>query len=282
MVSSAVAVEAQQDQVFPRPDLDPAKMPGHWLLARLGKKVLRPGGMGLTHKMLRAMNLGEQDEIVEFAPGMGVTAHLVLSTRHASYTAVERDAGAAKQVQRWLDRDITNGTPKKVITGQAQETGLPDCCATAVYGEAMLSMQTHTRKQQIIHEAFRLLKPGGRYAVHELSLYPDDLSEEIGTAISKDTTRAIHHQAIPLRRREWEALLQEAGFEVVYHATAPMKLLEPERLLMDEGLGGLIRFAWRLSRDKVARQRVKTMRRTFESHRNHMAAISFVARKPLG
>ena len=28
------------------------KMPGHWVLARLGKRVLRPGGMELTRRML--------------------------------------------------------------------------------------------------------------------------------------------------------------------------------------------------------------------------------------
>ncbi|EJF47438.1 hypothetical protein HMPREF1318_1361 [Actinomyces massiliensis F0489] len=28
-------------------------MQGHWLLARLGKRVLRPGGMGLTRRRAR-------------------------------------------------------------------------------------------------------------------------------------------------------------------------------------------------------------------------------------
>ena len=27
---------------------------GHWVLAKLGKKVLRPGGQELTHEMLKA------------------------------------------------------------------------------------------------------------------------------------------------------------------------------------------------------------------------------------
>lgn len=29
------------------------KLPGHWLLARMGKRVLRPGGRKLTEKMVR-------------------------------------------------------------------------------------------------------------------------------------------------------------------------------------------------------------------------------------
>ena len=31
-------------------ELDTTKMPGHWLLARLGKRVLRPGGRELTRQ----------------------------------------------------------------------------------------------------------------------------------------------------------------------------------------------------------------------------------------
>ena len=33
-----------QSMDLPGSELDVAKMPGHWLLARLGKRVLRPGG----------------------------------------------------------------------------------------------------------------------------------------------------------------------------------------------------------------------------------------------
>ena len=54
---------------------------GHWVLAKLGKKVLRPGGKALTQAMLNAMNITPDDDVVEFAPGLGYTAKLALS-RH--------------------------------------------------------------------------------------------------------------------------------------------------------------------------------------------------------
>ena len=52
---------------------------GHWVLAKLGKKVLRPGGKALTQIMLKAMNITPNDDVVEFAPGLGYTAKLALS-----------------------------------------------------------------------------------------------------------------------------------------------------------------------------------------------------------
>ena len=51
--------------------LDTTKMPGHWLLARLGKRVLRPGGRELTRQMLNGLCIKASDDVVEFAPGLG-------------------------------------------------------------------------------------------------------------------------------------------------------------------------------------------------------------------
>ena len=62
----------------------PDKMQGHWALARAGKRVLRPGGIELTKRMLDALAIGTQDRVVEFAPGLGLTARMVLAARGAS------------------------------------------------------------------------------------------------------------------------------------------------------------------------------------------------------
>jgi len=137
----------------------------------LGKRVLRPGGRFLTSRMLEALDIGSQDVVVELAPGLGATARVALERRPARYVAVERDADAAKIVERFLldPRD-------RCVIGSAATTGLDAASATVVYGEAMLSMQTAAQKREIVREAFRVLEPGGRYGIHELGLTPDSLS----------------------------------------------------------------------------------------------------------
>lgn len=48
------------------------KTPGHWLLARLGKRVLRLGGLKLTRQLLESLAIESSDAMVEFAPGLGL------------------------------------------------------------------------------------------------------------------------------------------------------------------------------------------------------------------
>jgi len=262
-------------QESPGADLKTEKMPGHWLLARLGKRVLRPGGVELTRRMIHELEIRTADHVVEFAPGLGATAKLTVEQHPASYTGVERDDTAARIV-----RKVLSGETQRCVVGQAEETGLPDESATVVYGEAMLTMQPASTKTRIVREAFRLLKPGGRYGIHELSLVPDNLDESIKEEIGAELSQIIHHGVRPLTESEWSAVLTAEGFEVETHTRAPMHLLEPRRIVSDEGLFGALRFMFNVATHRDARHRVQAMRSVFRRYHQHLAAILLVSRKP--
>jgi SAM-dependent methyltransferase len=250
------------------------KMPGHWLLAKLGKRVLRPGGRELTRHLLADLAIGTDDSVVEFAPGLGVTARLTLARNPKSYTAIERDKDAAAEVNRYL-----SGPNQRCVVGTAEETGLAGACASVVYGEAMLSMQMPSAKSRIVAEAARLLAPGGRYGIHELCLVPDDLDPSIGDAIARELSGDIHVGVRPLTAQQWRNLLTEAGLEVVSERRAAMHLLEPARLIRDEGILRALRFVWNVAGNAAARRRVLGMRRIFRKYRDHLGALALVATK---
>lgn len=79
-----------------------ARMPAHWMLARLGKKVMRPGGLTPSLHMLEALRIGPDDDVVDMWPGLGVTTRRTLAARPRSYTAIERGAAEAARVQGML------------------------------------------------------------------------------------------------------------------------------------------------------------------------------------
>jgi SAM-dependent methyltransferase len=249
------------------------KMPGHWVLARMGKRVLRPGGMELTRRMLAALRVGSSDDVVEFAPGLGVTARLTLALNPKSYVAVERDESAASVVRHYLE-----GPERRCVLGSAAATGLPAGSATVVYGEAMLTMQTEEEKRRIVREAARLLKPGGRYAVHEMCLR-DGVEGGVRKEVERALTGVVHHGVRPLTVSEWQRLLEGEGFVVQAAEVAPMALLEPARVVADEGLLRALRFAYNVLRDADARRRVFEMRKVFRRHRDQIAAVMLTAER---
>ncbi|WP_295650889.1 class I SAM-dependent methyltransferase [uncultured Dietzia sp.] len=257
---------------LPQHERDSESVAGHWLLARVGKKVLRPGGRELSEWMVHASTVTGK-RVVEFAPGLGLTASLLVDESPSSYTGVDSDPEAVE-----VTRSAIGGRGAMVVAS-AQETGLESASADVVVGEAMLTMQGDSTKKQIVDEAARVLDSDGRYLVHELCLVPDDLDDSIKTEIRKDLARSIRVNARPLTVSEWSELFETAGFEVEATELRPMALLQPRRMLADEGVVGLARIVRNLLRDADARKRVLAMRKTFTTHDEHISAVGFVLRK---
>jgi phospholipid N-methyltransferase len=255
----------------------PDKMQGHWVLARAGKRVLRPGGLELTRQMLDALAINAQDRVVEFAPGLGVTARMVLQKRPSAYWGVEREPAAAEDLRRQLA-----GIGAQIVLGQAEASGLPSACASVVYGEAMLSMQSQEQKKRILAEARRLLAAGGRYGIHELCFLPDDISDHVRHEIQAAMSKEIHVGVQPLSRSEWIRLFEQTGLTVTWSGEAPMHLLEPRRVLRDEGFRGGFRVVFNMAAKPVLRQRILAMRRLFRRYGEHLGAISLVGQRPPG
>ena len=247
-------------------------MSAHWVMVRKGKRVLRPGGFALTTRMLDALDLGPSAAVVEFAPGMGVTAKLAIRRRPASYTAVERDPGAAANLRRIL---AASAMTTSVVLADAAVTGLRGGSAAVVYCEAMLTMQSIERKREIVREARRLLGKTGRFGIHELCLVPEGVDETKRRNVW-NTLALAHRGTEPLTIGEWRGLLEAEGFLIRTQVTVPMRILEPTGLIRDEGLFGSLRFFWNVARDRDARRRICDMRAAFQTCKPHVRALMLV------
>lgn len=253
---------------------NPETAQGHWLLAKMGKRVLRPGGKELTLKMIDALQLNRSDSIVEFAPGLGFTASISLKHNPASYTGVELDKNAAA----FLGRKIT-GKNAMIVQGNARKTTLPDECATKVYGEAMLTMQSDKQKSEIIQEAHRILKQGGLYGIHEIALSPEGSEPEVREGIYKEMKEVIRANVAPISVKEWEKTLIDNGFRIVKVMTNPMHLLEKKRIVDDEGFIRFLKIIFNIMTHPKARNRIKRMRQVFRKNEKNIFAISIISEK---
>lgn len=275
--STATKPATNRELPLPQSDRDPAHLQGHWLLARIGKHVLRPGGKKLTERMLANADIAGKD-VVEFAPGLGLTTRAILERDPKSYRGVDRDPQVVDIISKLTSEKAT--IPASCVQRDAAETGLESNSADVVIGEAMLTMQTERGKQAIIGEAFRLLRAGGTYSIHELGLQPDNLDESVKDEVRKALARSIKVNARPLTEQEWRELLEAEGFEVLWRGKEPMALLDMKRNIADEGIGGVLRILRNVLGNKDIRARVLNMKHTFDKYSNELTGIAFVVRKP--
>lgn len=250
------------------------KMSGHWLLAKIGKRVLRPGGRALTHKMLDMLNINSDNDIVEFAPGLGFTADLALSKNPKSYIGIDVEQKVVDQ----LNKNFNNNTAHFLV-GNASDSPLSEQSIDKVYGEAMLSMHANHRKSEIIQEASRILKPQGYYAIHELALIPDSMDENAKQQIQKELAVSIKVNARPLTISEWKTVLEKEGLKVVQVETSPMHLLTLRRIIEDEGFARFLKIAGNILTQPEIRSRVMHMRKIFKKYEDNLCAVAILTQK---
>jgi SAM-dependent methyltransferase len=97
------------------------------------------------------------------------------------------------------------------LKGQIEDVPLPDSHVDVVISNCVINLSTE--KDQVISEAFRVLKPGGRFAVSDMVFLGDkgELPEEVLDTVGLWTGCV----AGALEKEEYEALLTGAGFEDV-------------------------------------------------------------------
>jgi hypothetical protein len=155
--------------------------------------------------LLDGLAVEPADDVVEFAPGLGVTVRMILQRGPRSYTNVERDAKA----MQWTARQLPPNPGVSVIGGTADQTSLRAASASVVVGEAMLSMNTEEHKRRIAVEAFRVLRSGGSLGIHELAVISDDMPADQKREIDHALSSAIHVGNRPSSGARTESLAGE-------------------------------------------------------------------------
>lgn len=146
-------------------------------------------------------------------------------------------------------------------------------------GEAMLTMQADHRKSEIIAEAYRILKKGGLYGIHELGLIPSDISNETKASIQRKLTQSMRVNARPLTKVEWCKLLEKEGFKIREVFESPMHLLKPDRVIKDEGFFRTLKIGFNVLTHPKERARIIKMRNVFKTHESQITAFGIIAEK---
>lgn len=136
-----------------------------------------PGGAALTSRLVRALRTGPDDEILDVASGPGASALQAARETGGRVTGVEL---AEASVAAAAAAAVAAGLADRVrfVVGDAEALPLADASVDGALCECALC--TFPDKPRATSELARVLRPGARLAVSDITARPERLPAELG------------------------------------------------------------------------------------------------------
>ena len=149
---------------------------GQDAVALLLGEAYHPGGQALTNRLAEALELHAGQHVVDIASGPGTTARLLASGHGTEVTGIELNSSSVGSAERAA---AEAGLAERVrfLVGDAEQLPLPDGGADAVICECAFC--TFPDKATAAAEFARVLKPGGRVGIADVTVGPGGLPEEL-------------------------------------------------------------------------------------------------------
>jgi arsenite methyltransferase len=193
----------------------------HDAVALILGESYHPGGLDLTRRVARAIELRPGERVLDLASGPGTTALLFASEFGVEVDGIDLgDLTVAKANATAASEGL--GERVRFHLGDAERIPLPDASVDAVVCECAFC--TFPDKKTAAAEMARVLKPGGRVGITDVALDPARLGAELQTLAGWVACLA---DARPVA--EYVELLAGAGLAVTHtepHDDALARMIE--------------------------------------------------------
>ena len=145
-------------------------------------ETLHPGGLALTQRLGRLAGIGRDDTVLDVACGRGASALAVARSFHCRVVGVDLGAGAVGEASR-LARESNMGGRVSFLRGDGEGLPLRGGSFDVVLSEC--SMSLFADKAAGMAEIARLLRPGGRVGISDVTVEPGCLPQELTGALGQ-------------------------------------------------------------------------------------------------
>lgn len=246
---------------------------GHQVLAAAGKKILRPGGRMATQQLLQLANFAPGETVLEVAASFGETAIALSKQFGVRVIGIEKNPDSVVRARANIEAaGITSLV--EVIEGDVFQLDQVSEQFDYVLAEAILTMQSPIGKAKALRNIHDRLKPGGRFLSHELMVKSEREAE-----IHQTLAQMLRVNSTPLTEAHWIEAFETAGLNVLQYQIGKMGLLDPTRIIKDEGWFDAAKFFWNLLTQTQLRQHILAMRQIFQQYRRDLGYITLIVVK---
>lgn len=171
--------------------------------------------------------LAAGETVLDLGSGGGID--VLLSARRVGPTGKAYGLDMTDEMLELARRNARDAGVDNVefLKGQIEAIPLPDACVDTIISNCVINLSGD--KRQVLAESFRVLKPGGRFAVSDV-VVRGDLPE----AVRRNMELWVGCVAGALEEGEFATLLREVGFEAVDIEPTRVYQLEDARALLEE------------------------------------------------
>jgi arsenite methyltransferase len=178
-------------------------------------------------------DLREGDVVLDLGSGGGID--VLLSAKRVGATGKAYGLDMTDEMLALARRNAGAAGARNVefLKGDIESIPLPDASVDVIISNCVINLSAD--KRQVLREAFRVLKPGGRFAVSDVVV-----RGEVPAEVRRSMELWVGCVAGALEESEFEALLREVGFEDptleptrVYRAEDARSFLEEAGLDLD-------------------------------------------------
>jgi arsenite methyltransferase len=174
--------------------------------------------LGCGNPTARA-ELAEGEVVLDLGSGGGID--VLLSARRVGPTGKAYGLDMTDEMLELARENAADAgaTNVEFVKGEIEAIPLPDESVDVIISNCVINLSGD--KRQVLREAFRVLKPGGRFAVSDVVV-----RGEIPPEVRRSMELWVGCVAGALEEREFEALLREVGFEDP--SLEPTRVYDPE------------------------------------------------------
>jgi SAM-dependent methyltransferase len=163
--------------------------------------------------------LGEGEVVLDLGSGGGID--VLLSARRVGPTGKAYGLDMTDEMLELARRNAAEAgaTNVEFLKGDIEAIPLPDESVDVIISNCVINLSGD--KREVLREAYRVLKPGGRFAVSDVVV-----RGEIPADVRRSMELWVGCVAGALEEREFESLLREVGFEDP--GLEPTRVYEPQ------------------------------------------------------
>ena len=178
-----------------------------------------PGGLALSRRLANALGLRPGEHVADIASGPGTTAFLLAAEHGVAVHGIDLSDAAVTAANA---KAVASGVDDRVVfhVGDAERLPLPDGSVDAIVCECALC--TFPDKASAAAEMARVLKPGGRVGITDVTLDPKRLDPELASLAGWVACIADARPVLEYRRHLERAGLHVTLTEAHDHALARM------------------------------------------------------------